>query len=130
MGQTSTPAPIFFDLDKDPSTGGLQLCIGDDNGGYRIAGPKYSGNSKRLQRHQIDEHDAEQIRAYLSQAFPSPGDPRDAVIRELVGEVVALAVKLDTIADTTDERSTNDLSQAAADRARALLSRLGLEAGR
>jgi len=61
---------IYFEIDKDTLTGGLQLCIGDDTGGYRIAGPKYSGNSKRLQRHEIDAYDAQKIREHLDTAFP------------------------------------------------------------
>lgn len=61
---------IYLDLDKDQLTRGVQLSIGDDNSGFRIAGPKYSGNSKRIQRHEISEHDAQQIRKYLDMAFP------------------------------------------------------------
>lgn len=66
---------IYFEVDKDTLTGGLQLCIGDDHGGYRIAGPKYSGNSKQLQKHVIDSHDAQQIRKYLDAAFPTEARP-------------------------------------------------------
>lgn len=61
---------IYFSLDKDGLTGGLQLSIEDDVGGYRIAGPKYCGHSKNLQRKKIDAHDAKEIRAYLDKAFP------------------------------------------------------------
>lgn len=62
--------PIYFSLDKDGLTGGLQLSIGDDSGGYRIAGPKYSGHSKPLQRKEIDAYDAKEIRKYLDREFP------------------------------------------------------------
>ncbi len=92
---------IYFDLDKDKLTGGFQLSIGNGSHGYRIAGPKYSGNSKNLQRHTITERDAEKIRGYLDREFPAadrfvetalalPADAdREALIKRL-GEVFCL----------------------------------------
>jgi len=61
---------IYFSLDKDKVTNGFQLSIEDGSGGYRIAGPKYNGSSKNLQRHEITKYDAEKIRSYLDKAFP------------------------------------------------------------
>ena len=61
----------FFALYKDGWTGGLQLAIEDTNGsGFRIAGPKFNGSGKPLQKHKISERDAKEIRSYLDRAFP------------------------------------------------------------
>lgn len=80
--------------------GGFQLRIGDGTTGYRLAGPKYSGNSKPLQRALITEHDAREIRRYLDHEFPIadrfvetalalPDADREALIQRL-GEVFCL----------------------------------------
>jgi len=61
---------IYFSVDRDGWTNGLQLSIENENGGFRIAGPKYNGRSKNLQRHEITQRDAEEIRRYLDEAFP------------------------------------------------------------
>lgn len=55
---------------KDGLTGGIQLSIGDKNGGYRIAGPKFNGSGKPLLEHRLTERDAKEIRYYLDCAFP------------------------------------------------------------
>lgn len=61
----------FFTLYKDGWTGGLQLAIEDSTGsGFRIAGPKFNGSGKALQKHEISERDAKEIRSYLDHAFP------------------------------------------------------------
>jgi len=82
---------IYLDLDKDSLTGGFQLSIGDDSGGYRIAGPKYSGHSSRVQRKKLTAHDAEEIRVYLDKGFPRPEDPKDIITRTLTADVERLA---------------------------------------
>lgn len=62
---------IRIDVDKDRLTGGYQLAIGDETGGYRIAGPKYSGHSESLQSKTLSESDAREILKYLLKGFPS-----------------------------------------------------------
>lgn len=47
--------------------GGIQISINDDNGGYRISGPKYSGASTNIKRHILTPRDAGEIESYLSQ---------------------------------------------------------------
>ena len=69
----------FFALYKDGWTGGLQLAIEDTNGsGFRIAGPKFNGSGKPLQKHKISERDAKEIRSYLDRAFPPNNPVRNA----------------------------------------------------
>lgn len=55
---------------KDGWTGGTQVSIGDENGGYRIYGPKFNGSSKPICEIKISESDAEEIRRYLDAAYP------------------------------------------------------------
>lgn len=75
---------VFFEVDKDGWTGGIQLCIADDNGGYRLAGPKYNGSSKSLLRRKINERDAAEIRRYLDVAFPQEiKQQRDELLKAL-----------------------------------------------
>jgi hypothetical protein len=58
----------FICIDKDSLTGGYQICIEHDGGmGFRLAGPKYSGNSKRLLTHEITPNQADEIRTYLDE---------------------------------------------------------------
>lgn len=61
---------VKLSLSKDGWTGGLQFSIGDKNGGYRIAGPKFNGSGKLLLEHTITERDANKIRCYFDRAFP------------------------------------------------------------
>jgi len=56
---------IYISVDRDQLTRGIQISINDGNGGYRIAGPKYSGNSIELKRHILTKNDADEIRSYL-----------------------------------------------------------------
>ncbi|EKS37799.1 hypothetical protein [Afipia clevelandensis] len=62
---------IFLCVDRDGWTGGYQLSIDDDHGGFRIAGPKYNGSSKSIIRHQITARDAGRIREYLDKIAPA-----------------------------------------------------------
>lgn len=55
---------IYLTIDQTPE-GPLQLSIGDDNGGYRIFGPKYAGTSKTIRRHEVTARDVDEIRQYL-----------------------------------------------------------------
>lgn len=55
---------------KDGWTGGIQLSIGDKNGGYRIAGPKFNGSGKPILEYRLTDRDAKEIRYYLDRAFP------------------------------------------------------------
>lgn len=60
-------AEIYLTVDRDKLTGGTQISINDDNGGYRIAGPKYCGMSVTIKRHVLTKRDVEEIRSYLKQ---------------------------------------------------------------
>ena len=59
------PPEIYLSVDRDELTGGIQLSINDGSGGYRIAGPKYCGQSVTLRKHVLTKRDAEEIGAYL-----------------------------------------------------------------
>lgn len=50
---------------RDELTGSLQLEVGDDRGGFRLAGPKFSGNSIVLLRAPLDERARKEVRRYL-----------------------------------------------------------------
>ena len=56
---------IKIEVYKDGWTNKLQVCIGDENGGYRLAGPKFNGSGKLLVSQELDKIDAEKIRNYL-----------------------------------------------------------------
>lgn len=61
---------ISIDLDRDRFTGRFQVSINaiDDKGfgeGYRLIGPKYIGQSQRVDRIVLNERDAKEIRSYL-----------------------------------------------------------------
>lgn len=64
---------VYISADKDGLTGGVQLSIGvegDDGGGYgyRLAGPKYSGNSETLRKHFLTESDLQELEQYCKLA--------------------------------------------------------------
>ena len=61
---------VFIEVDKDNRTGLIQVSIGDNSTGYRLAGPKYSGNSVSLHRQEMSQRDATEIRQLLDAAFP------------------------------------------------------------
>lgn len=65
--------PIYLEVWQDGLTGGIQLSIGDDSGGFRVGGPKFSGTGKSLRKFPIDQYTATEIRRYLDQAFGKPG---------------------------------------------------------
>jgi hypothetical protein len=81
MGSIALPSPQFGVIQKgfdkmvgksikievyeDGWTGGLQLSIGDENGGYRLAGPKFNGSGKCLLSKTLDARDVEEIRSYI-----------------------------------------------------------------
>ena len=61
---------ITLDIDRCNATQRLQISIGDESGGYRVAGPKYTGNSTHLRTVKIDERTAKEMIRYLKQALP------------------------------------------------------------
>lgn len=56
---------ITLSIDRDKLTGGTQISINDDNGGYRIAGPKYCGMSENIKTVTLTKRDVAEIRSYL-----------------------------------------------------------------
>lgn len=71
---------VEITVDRDYVTGALQVAISvvDEMGygdGYRIAGPKYTGNGETLLTKRLDERDAAEIRAYLDRV-PERGSGR------------------------------------------------------
>ncbi len=59
---------VYFDVDRDPDTGQLQLSIGNAIGGFRLAGPEYNGRSKNLLRYRPGPEDIRRIKHYLDSA--------------------------------------------------------------
>lgn len=65
---------VTLSVDKVPGRiqpAGLQVSIGasEDDGsghGYRLAGPKYAGNSELVLEVVLDERDVQEIRSYLA----------------------------------------------------------------
>ena len=56
---------VKLEVWRDGLTGGLQVSIGDDNGGFRLMGPKFLGESELLSRRSLDDRDATEIRRWL-----------------------------------------------------------------
>ena len=66
---------LTLEVSRDGWTGGLQMSINqlDSEGaghGYRLAGPKFNGSGETLLSRELDQRDADEIRAYLDQVFP------------------------------------------------------------
>lgn len=62
---------ITLEVSRDALTNGVQLSINDVDGsgvghGYRIAGPKFSGNGVVLLRKVLTPDEANEISQYLS----------------------------------------------------------------
>ena len=60
----------YISVDRRETDGSIQISIGkeeeDGSGiGYRMAGPKYVGDSKTILKHYITKNDVHYIRAYL-----------------------------------------------------------------
>lgn len=72
-------ARITLEVSRDGWTDRLQLSISqlDDEGrghGYRLAGPKFNGSGEALLKRELDQRDADEIRAYLDAVFPKTPD--------------------------------------------------------
>ncbi|NJQ14193.1 hypothetical protein [Streptomyces bohaiensis] len=67
---TPAAATVEIAVDRDGWSGELQLSVGDDRGGYRLAGPKFNGSGTRIVSAQLRQQDADRIREYLDVAFP------------------------------------------------------------
>lgn len=62
-----TPGSVYIDISRNQS-GGLTLCICNDDFGYRMSGDKVSGCST-LKRFEVDGEDLiEQIRQHMKKA--------------------------------------------------------------
>jgi hypothetical protein len=69
--QEDTPAPVVvIEVHRCNQTGSIQISIGDEHGGYRIAGLKFLGDSELLQRRRLTVRDRDEIRRYLDQVRP------------------------------------------------------------
>lgn len=74
---------VFISVDRDGLTGALQLSIDlerpDGTGhGYRLAGPKFNGSSKKVFRHQLGGRDVQEIRSYLRALTGNTADTQGA----------------------------------------------------
>lgn len=70
------PYKLILEVTRDGWTNGLQINIAqlgeDDKGwGYRLAGPKFNGSSTTLLKTELDQRDADEIRKYLDDVFPT-----------------------------------------------------------
>jgi hypothetical protein len=60
-------------VDQDKSTGQIQVAIwADEMGGYRLAGPKYTGNSRALATVVLGPRDVREILRHLRHEFEHP----------------------------------------------------------
>ena len=56
-------------VERDGWTKGLQLSIGDDDGGFRLAGPKFNGSSEPVLTYKLTSaRDLDEIESYCRQA--------------------------------------------------------------
>jgi len=64
---------VSFTVSRDGWTigkQGLQLAIGDENGGFRLSGPKFNGSGETLLTFFLDsERDIKEIKRYLNKAM-------------------------------------------------------------
>ncbi len=68
--QPNTPK-TYLALYQDGWTKGYQLAMEDETGsGFRLAGPKFNGSGKIIQRCEIDARAADEIRTYLDRSHP------------------------------------------------------------
>jgi hypothetical protein len=66
---------VYIGVNRGGFENGIQIAIGvetEDGGehGFRIAGPKYCGNSQTLKKHYLNANDAAEIRRYLDRVAP------------------------------------------------------------
>lgn len=68
----SQPVPVqaILGVFRDGWTDGIQMSIGDADGGYRLHGPKFNGSSTTICEVKLSESDATEIRRYLDAAYP------------------------------------------------------------
>lgn len=60
---------VSITVSRDGWTKGLQLSIDDDDGGYRLAGPKFNGSSETLLQYKLTSlRDIDEIEAYCKRA--------------------------------------------------------------
>jgi len=82
---------IKIEVYQDGWTNGLQVCICDHNGGYRIAGPKFNGSGKLLLSKTLNERDIQEIQSYLKaskQDVEADAKIKDAIMQIYEGNEV------------------------------------------
>lgn len=61
--------PVYIEVSRDGWTKGVQLSINDDNGGFRLSGPKFNGSSETLLKYVLSsERDIAEIESYCKVA--------------------------------------------------------------
>ena len=60
---------VYLEVSKDNWTNGLQLSVNDENGGYRIKGPKFNGSQKTLLKADLSVRDATELRRYCDRVI-------------------------------------------------------------
>jgi hypothetical protein len=56
---------VYLTVDKRNVDGAVQVSIGNDRIGYRIAGPKYDGSGKQLLKKELTASERDEIRSWL-----------------------------------------------------------------
>jgi hypothetical protein len=70
---------VTLEVTQDGLTGGLQLAIGDEKGGFRLAGPKFNGSSRRRLVCDLedDERALGEVQGYIDKARKNLGQLTD-----------------------------------------------------
>ncbi|MGA5869297.1 hypothetical protein [Streptomyces cinereoruber] len=87
MPEPSRKLAISLDTTGDPEFPIHQISINamrDEHRGhgYRLMGPKYVGRSRNLRTAELDQRDADEIRAVLDEVFPPAPDARKLTVAE------------------------------------------------
>lgn len=56
---------VWLTVDQRSFDGAIQVSIGNDRIGYRIAGPKYDGSGKQLLKKQLTKSEKTEIMSWL-----------------------------------------------------------------
>lgn len=67
--------PVYLTV-SNAGGNNLQLSIDDEDGGYRLHGPKFNGSSRPLIQHRLTARDCDELEQYIAQARAVLKEPR------------------------------------------------------
>lgn len=70
---------LYIEISRDAWTNGVQISVNDNDGGYRLSGPKFNGSQSIIAKAVLGKYERAELRKYLDRADAAEAGTSGAV---------------------------------------------------